>query len=146
MKTDHKNFELFVELNLKNQSRSIFCHLSKQNLQSFSCVSILGVRMGSEQSHHQADPRGDFRPGVGGGGSFGGGHGGSGDFPPMSPTLRSQDGGTISPSNQESVCSDSEVPYVSYTGYVLSSTFSIRWKVEHFCNNFFDPFSQQTHQ
>ena len=46
--------------------------------------------MGSDQSHHA----------------------GSGEFPPMSPTQGRE--GAISP-RQDSVCSDSEVPYVSYT-------------------------------
>jgi len=66
--------------------------------------------MGSEQSHH-ASGGGDQPRGAPP-------RSGSTDFPPMSPTFRSSgDGGTISPcgTNQESVCSDSEVPYVSYT-------------------------------
>ena len=54
---------------------------------------------------------------------------GSTDFPPMSPTFRSSgDGGTISPcgTNQESVCSDSEVPYVSYTGELKNHFTDVR--------------------
>ena len=58
--------------------------------------------MGSEQSHHQA-PTGSGAPN-----SFT-----TGDLSAFSASLRERDG-AMSP-RQDSVCSDSEVPYVSYT-------------------------------